>query len=154
MKKILFAASMLVAMVVIFGLPSLVVANHLSAPTGLACPLADTDADTVNDTIAADWDDLAGATKYSVNVIAGYDTDGDTVVDITDDFDFGTSDRTDGGDIGDSDLPIPLAALNQDVDADTDVDIPIDVDIRVKGLHSGQNQGRQNNPFSGLCDAV
>jgi hypothetical protein len=83
-----------------------------------------------------------------VNVSAGYDTDGDTVVDTTVDFDFGTSDRTDGAPISQSDLTVPLASLVLDVDGDLDLDAPVQVDVRVKTLHPGKNQGRQNSAFS------
>jgi len=123
-------------------------ADDLTAPTGLLCPV-------VAGVIDADWDDdLAGATKYSVNVVATYDTGvtGDSSDDTTVDFDFGTSDRTDGAPISQSDVDILLSAL--DVDFGAGLMSPYDVQVRVKGLHSGKGQGRQNNPFSAFCDAV
>jgi hypothetical protein len=125
--------------------PDTVLANHLAAPTGVVCPLTATDA-------LVDWDDLANATKYSVNVQASYDTDGDAVDDTFISYDFGTSDRTDGDPIITSDLDIPLSSLDALLDPDGDTVFtlfsPTNIDVRVKGLHSGNGQGKQNNPFS------
>jgi len=143
--RTLIAVLMTISMAL--GLPAAVMADHLTAPTGLVCTV-------VAGVIGADWDDLAGATKYSVNVVATYDTGvlGDPSDDTTVDFDFGTSDRTDGAPISQSDLDILLGAL--DVDFGAGLISPYDVQVRVKGLHSGKGQGRQSNPFSAFCDAV
>jgi hypothetical protein len=127
-------------------------ADHLEAPTGLTC-------DVVDDTIAADWDDVDGAVKYSVDVVAAYDTDGDGEPDETAEFSFGTSDRTDGGEIGDSDLTIPLEDLVVGVDTDGDgVDDtffePVAAELKVKALDPGKGKGRQNHPFSDPCIIV
>jgi len=84
-------------------------ADHLAAPANVSCSGDGTNLDV-------EWDDVTGATKYSVVVIAGYDTDGDTVVDTSVEFDFGTSDRTDGNPISDSDLTIPLSGLVVDAE--------------------------------------
>src|SRR2546428_96740 len=65
-------------------------AGPLPPPTGLVYPLVDSDGDGTNDTVAVKWDDIEGATKYSVKVSAGYDTDGDGAVDATADIDFST----------------------------------------------------------------
>ena len=102
---VLAAASLLAA-------STLVNAHHLPAPTGVGCPI-------VGDVIEAGWDDVAGATKYSVNVVATYDTGvaGDMTDDTTIDWDFGTGDRTDGNPISQSDLTIPLSALSFDFGA-------------------------------------
>ena len=81
-------AVVLMTMVVAFGPPAVVMADHLSAPTGLVYSLVDRDGHGTNDTIAAEWNAVNGATKYSVHVIAGYDTDGDGAVDATVEFDF------------------------------------------------------------------
>lgn len=122
------------------GFAGLANANHLTAPTGLVCPV-------VSGVIATDWGDLTGANKYSVNVVATYDTGiaGDPSDDTTVDFDF--SAHT-------SDLNIPLSALKKDfVDANgaiVSLD-PISYQLRVKGLHPGRDQSRQNNPFSAFC---
>ena len=141
-----------VALAFALGLPLPGHAGHLPAPTGLTCPVSSGD-------ILADWDDVPDATKYSVDVVAGYDTNGDSVVDVTLDFEFGTSDRTDGAPIGQSDLAIPLGALDTwfDTTGDGFADIllsPVSVDLRVKALHSGRNQGRQNAAFSAPCSAL
>lgn len=132
------------AAVGLFTLATSVNAHHLLAPTNVLCPL-------VGDVIQVNWDDVVGATKYSVNVVASYDTGivGDTTDDTSKDWDFGTGDRADGLPISQSDLFIPLSALNYDFG--TGLLAPIAVQLRVKGLHSGKNQERQNNLFSDLC---
>jgi hypothetical protein len=119
-------------------------ANHLLAPTNVFCPI-------VNDVIQANWDDVVDATKYSVNIVASYDTGvpGDTSDDTSKDWDFGTGDRTDGFPISQSDLTIPLSALVYDFGTGP---LPaVALQLRVKGLHSGKNQERQNNLFSDFC---
>lgn len=138
-KAAVFAAAGL------FGLANMANANHLTAPTNLVCPI-------VNSVIEADWDDLAGANKYSVNVVATYDTGvlGDATDDTTVDFDFGTGDRLDGFPASQSDLKIALSALIKDFG--TGPLAPVDLQLRVKGLHPGRDQGRQNNPFSAFCE--
>jgi len=123
-----------------FGFASVANANHLTAPTGLVCPIVDSAMET-------NWEDLAGANKYSVNVVATYDTGvvGDETDDTTVDFDF-------SADV--SQLSIPLNSLKRDfVDATgaiVSLD-PVGIQLRVKGLHPGRDQGRQDNPFSAFC---
>jgi hypothetical protein len=106
------------------------------APTGVTCDF--------NATPTIDWDDLAGALKYSVDVVAGYDTTDppDGTVDITVEFSFGT------GKSGLSELDLPFSALSQDFGSGPVA--PIDVDVQVKGLttQSGGSNKSQNNPFS------
>ncbi len=126
--------------------------THLPAPTAVTCPVRD-------GTILAAWAVVDGATKYSVDVVAGFDTSTppDGVVDATVDFDFGTSDRTDGAPISQPDLAIPLSALTSTftlADGTTVVLDPIAVSLRVKALHPGRGQGPQNNPFSGFCEVT
>lgn len=119
-------------------------ANHLAAPTNVLCPI-------VNDVIQANWDDVVDATKYSVNIVASYDTgiSGDITDDTSKDWDFGTGDRSDGFPISQSDLMIPLSALTYDFGTGP---LPaVALQLRVKGLHSGKNQERQNNLFSDFC---
>ena len=65
------------------------------------------------------------------------------------DLDFGTGDRIDGMPIGQSDLMIPLSELNYDFG--TGPQAAIAAQLRVKGLHSGKDQQRQNNLFSDFC---
>lgn len=119
----------------------MVSAHHLAAPANLLCPI-------VGDVIQANWDDVVDATKYSVNIVASYDTGipGDTTDDTSIDWDFGTGDRSDGFPISQSDLMIPLSALSYDFGAGP---LPaVAVQVRVKGLHPGKNQERQNSLFS------
>lgn len=116
-----------------------------------------------------DWSDVTGADKYSVDVtaMAVCDTgeedeyEDPILVEIEMSASFGTSDRLDGGDMGDSDLNIPIAdveALVADLDYYLDLLIlfdiiesagPIEVTAKVKALdpHAPGNK-RQNNPFS------
>ena len=105
----------------------------------------------VGNVIQVNWDDVAGATKYSVNVVATYDTGipGDMTDDTSKDWDFGTGDRMDGFPISQSDLMIPLSSLIHDFGTGP---LPADeVQLRVKGLHPGKNQEQQNNLFSSFC---
>ena len=129
----------------LFVTSTFVSAHHLAVPTNLFCPL-------VGVVIQANWDDVIDATKYSVNIIATYDTGitGDPTDDTSMDWDFGTGDRTDGS-INQSDLMIPLSALYHDFGTGAGLQPAIAAQVRVKGLHSGKNQERQNNPFSELC---
>ena len=144
MKKSLLRVGGLAA-AVLFGASAIVSANHLLAPTNVLCPI-------VGDVIQVNWDDVAEATKYSVNVVASYNTGlPDVTIDDTSvDWDFGTGDRTDGYPISQSDLIIPLSALNHDFGTGVLMG-PTAVQLRVKGLHSGKNQERQNNLFSDFC---
>jgi hypothetical protein len=143
MKKRLSKVAALAA-VGLFAASTSVNAHHLLAPTNVLCPI-------VGDVIQANWDDVADARKYSVNVVASYDTGivGDTSDDTSKDWDFGTGDRTDGFSMLQSDLMIPLSALNHDFG--TGVLAPIAVQLRVKGLHPGKTQQEQNNLFSDFC---
>ena len=143
MKKRLSKLTILAA-AGLFASSTLVSAHHLLAPTNVVCPI-------VGDVIQANWDDVLDATKYSVNVIATYDTgvSGDPSDDTSMDWDFGTGDRTDGLAMSQSDLMIPLSALVHDFG--TGPQSAVAAQLRVKGLHSGKDQQRQNNLFSELC---
>jgi hypothetical protein len=66
MKKKLSKLAILAA-AGLFATSTLVSAHHLLAPASVLCPV-------VGDVIQADWADVEEATKYSVNVIATYDT--------------------------------------------------------------------------------
>jgi len=128
---------------------TLVSAHHIAAPTNLVCPI-------VGDIIQANWDDVVAATKYSVNVVATYDTGitGDPTDDTSMDWDFGTGDRTDGLPIGQSDLMIPLSGLNHDFGTGAGPQSAVAAQLRVKGLHPGKSQHRQDNLFSDFCPAA
>ena len=149
MKRKSFGWNALLALASVIGIAGDARADHLAAPTNVTCGIVD-------DVIAVDWDDVAGAVKYSVNVVAAYDTDGDGEPDATAEFDFGTSDRTDGGLISDSDLTIPLEDLVIGVDTDGDgvpdtFFDPVAAMLRVKALDPGKGKGPQNHPFSDWC---
>ena len=145
MKK-QFSKITVIAAAGLFAASTLVSAHHLAAPTNVVCPI-------VGDVIQANWDDVVEATKYSVNVIATYDTgiSGEPTDDTTMDWDFGTGDRTDGLPMAQSDLMIPLSALVHDFNTGAGPQSAVAAQLRVKGLHSGKNQQRQNNMFSELC---
>lgn len=140
MKKVLFFASMLLLPLCTFA---------LDAPTSFTANL-----DMAAGVLYTDWEDVAGAVKYSVDVVVEYDTDGDGEADMSVDFSFGTSDRDDGGEMGDSDLEIPFdvtALIGVDVNGDTVSDTLIDALARVKALNPGKGNGSQNNPFSAFA---
>lgn len=129
------------------------------------------------DVFLLDWTDVEDpdAEKYSVDVTAvavcdtgEVDEYGDPIeVEIDMSASFGTSDRLDGGDMGDSDLNIPIAdveALVADLDYYLDLLIlfeiiesagPIEISAKVKALdpHVKPNK-RQNNPFSNSLPIV
>jgi hypothetical protein len=128
----------------LFGVSTWVGAHHLDAPINVTCPI-------VGDEIQVNWEDVMDATKYSVHVVATYDTGviGDPADDSSIDYDFGTGDRTDGFPMDQSDLIILLSALVYDFGEGP---LPANyAQLRVKGLHPGRNQDRQNNYFSDFC---
>ena len=108
------------------------------------------------DDVVFDWDDVVGAVKYSVNVAIDVTYDvgaGPQQIDV--ELSFGTSDRTDGGDMGDSNLTVAqsdivdavLSALaGQMITGVTD--LTLDATATVKALSPGKGAGRQNNPPS------
>jgi len=109
------------------------------------------------DYVCFNWDDVVRAVKYSVDVEVPVDTDGDDEPDMIVELSFGTSDRTDGGLMGDSDLCVPLADFAYDDDDDPltpDVQLSGDASAKVKALAPGKGKGRQNNPFSLWRDFV
>ena len=65
--------------------------------------------------------------------------------------DFGTGNRTDDLPMAQTDLMIPLSALVHDFDTGVGPQSAVAAQLRVKGLHSGKDQQRQNNMFSELC---
>jgi hypothetical protein len=129
----------------VFSLPLFAV-GLLPAPTDFAAPI-------VGDVIQTSWTAVPEAAKYSVNVVCEYDTDADGTADMSWDFDFGTGDRTDGLDMSEPSLEIPLADLVLGVDTDFD-EIPdtfyepLSAQARVKALAPGKGKGRQDNLFS------
>ena len=122
-------------------------AMALDAPTEFTCSIID-------ETVYFDWTDVADADKYSVDVEVPVDTSDplDGVADMIVELSFGTSDRTDGGDMGDSDLYVPLAEFVYDIDGDGVLDqLSGTATAKVKALNPGKGKGRQNNPFSTEC---
>jgi hypothetical protein len=119
----------------------------------LAAPLNFT-AIVSGDDVVFDWDPVVDATKYSVDIEAEVTVAalGEETVELS----FGTSDRTDGGDMSDSDLTVPIATILSEIAAELGVDeadiISFDATAKVKALNPGRGKGRQNNPFSNTAD--
>lgn len=110
-------------------------------PTNLACTADD-------DSVYFEWDAVDGATKYSVDVevlISGIWEEG-VIVKLS----FGTSDRTDGGLMGDPNLDVLFSEFLYDLDGDGILD-PVygDAKAKVKALNPPGKS--QNNPFSDPC---
>jgi hypothetical protein len=130
-------------------LPIVVTAAPLPAPTGLSVT-------PVDDSLYFDWDDVVGAVKYSLDIegiVTYYDEILLTNVTVEVGVSFGTSDRTDGGDMGDSDLTLAtddiVAAFAAELGVDVGDLVSIeDATAKVKALSPGNGQGRQDNPFS------
>ena len=116
----------------------------LPAPTGLTCA-------TDGDSVAFDWDDVIGATKYSVDIevlISGSWDEG-VIVKLS----YGTSDRTDGGLMGDSNLDVPFTEFLYDLNLDGILE-PVygEARAKVKALNPpSKGLKSQNNPFSDEC---
>ena len=128
--------------------------------------------DDSGDPILLTWDDVINATKYSVDVEGevtfAYVNESDVLIlDATLDVElsFGTSDRTDGRPMGDSDLDITLAELEAALilAIQEALELPpenlvavdgFDGEAKVKALNPGKNKGKQNNPFSDPADLV
>ena len=129
------------------------VALALDAPTGLSAVVG-------ADTVSLDWDDnVIEAVKYSVD-IEGMVTYWDAILlaeaTASVEVSFGTSDRTDGGVMGDSDLTIAIDDLAAAIAAELGIPagdvISLDGIAKVKALDPGKDKGRQNNPFSTPVD--
>ena len=125
--------------------PALVLA--LDAPTGLSAVVG-------VDAVSLEWDDnVIEAVKYSVDIegMVTYNllgAEATAFVEVS----FGTSDRTDGGEMGDSNLAIAIDDLAAAIAAELGV-LPEDVVsldgiAKVKALDPGKDKGRQNTPFS------
>ena len=141
MKKAILI-SFMVGIAVMLG--SSAMAQNLQAPANLGCSIVD-------QSVCFDWDDVTGAVKYSVDVEVPVDTDGDGVADMIVELSFGTSDRTDGGDMGDSDLCVPLDEFVY-IDGEGVLhQLSGTATAKVKALNPGKEKGRQNNPFSTKC---
>ena len=152
-------------------------AGSLGPPTLLSIVQTTATIDEVEDVDVyfLDWTDVAGADKYSVDVtaMAVADTglldedENPILIELEFSASFGTSNRLDGGDMGDSDLNIPVEDIEDLVDALQDyIDYligegyivsadPIEVSAKVKALDpSVKPTKRQNNPFSNSLPIV
>jgi len=85
---------------------------------------------------------LAGASKYSVDVVANYELGAPASGTMSADFDFGTPLTA---------IDIPLSSFPTDINGDTVLDTLVSLVLRVKGLAPpGKNPNHsQNNPFTG-----
>jgi hypothetical protein len=150
-------AKRICAMVAVLGLVMPVAAMaSLPAPENVTVDVNETAG-----TMFIDWNDVPGAVKYSVDiegVVTYWATilvDGNEVVveaNAPVEVSFGTSDRTDGGEMGDSDLTLTIEEIAAAIAAQLGVLpedlIQIDGLVKVKALAPGKGQGAQDNPFS------
>lgn len=123
--------------------------RHGKTPPALAAPVISAcGADDTNVTVT--WGAVDGATKYSVEFVAGYDLVGsDGCADSFLEFEYDATDPT---------LTVPLTDFDHNFCDDTTpcVASPVSITVRVKGLNppSGGPKGSgapQNNPFSAIC---
>ena len=128
----------LAAMALVMAATGTAKASHLLAPTGLTC-------DATVDPITLDWDDVVDAVKYSVDFELTQTVD---EVTTTIELSIGTSERTDGGLMGDSDLSVTYADLEAAAGVEAGALAGFDVDAKVKALDPGKGKGRQNHAFS------
>lgn len=120
----------------------------LDAPQNLTCQIVDNN-------VCFDWDDVAGATKYSIDVEIPVYTEEPEVPAMVIEFSFGTGDRTDGGLMGDSSLCVPISEFVYDTNGDGTLEQLSDEGTsKVKALAPGKMIGRQKNPFSDECTFV
>lgn len=124
-----------------------VIAAALPAPINLTVDVSPAE-------LALDWDDVQDAEKYSVDIegtVVYLDLE-DLEVEADIELSFGTSDRTDGGAMEDSDLTILTDVLADAIASELGISeddlVWLDAEAKVKALAPGKNKGRQNNPFS------
>ncbi len=124
-----------------------VIAAPLPAPENLTVDVSPTE-------LSLDWDDVEEAVKYSVDIegtVVYLDSE-DQEVEADIELSFGTSDRTDGGAMGDSDLTILIDDLADAIASELGISVDdlvwLEAEAKVKALAPGKNKGRQNNPFS------
>ena len=123
-RRLSFAPILAVTVLLGLGAVTVAQANHLAAPTNLTCSDASGDGD-----LDVHWDaSVAGATKQAIEFSATY------LSDPPQEFDIGLG-------TGTNDLEQLLTGLYSTPNGQA----PIDVDVKVKGLHPGKGQGRQNN---------
>jgi hypothetical protein len=84
-----------------------------------------------------------------VGIVASDDMDGDSVADTSLEFEIGTSEVYDEGEINRSDAAIALSSLAHDFGVGAIS--PIDVDMRVKAIHKGKKGGENTLPARVDC---
>jgi hypothetical protein len=137
MRKI-FLGILVMALAVMFASP----ATALGPPENL-------DVSVSGGFVTFSWDPVDGADKYSVDVIVGVDSDVDGVEDMTVQFSFGTSDRTDGYGMEEPFLSVPLDEFVFDINDDDILEqVAGSALAMVKALSPGKGKGRQNYRFS------
>lgn len=161
MRRMTIPSTVALAMALLLVLPGAV-----SAKNTIACPEAPQNVnclvDPTGDFIDASWDislcsglvadpPYPEAEKYSVSVDANYDTDDDGLEDMSYEFDFGTSDRTDGLPISEPNLAIPIADLVLTDPTTGATYSPLTAELKVKGLSHHTKKLRQNNTWSSNC---
>lgn len=136
-----------VMLILIMVLAVSVIAAPLLAPENLTVDVSPTE-------LALDWVDVEEAVKYSVDIegtVVYLDSE-DQEVEADIELSFGTSDRTDGGAMGDSDLTILIDDLADAIASELGISVDdlvwLEAEAKVKALAPGKNKGRQNNPFS------
>jgi hypothetical protein len=109
-------------------------------------------------TLDFDWDDVVDADKYSVDIEGTVIYLDSNLQEVEADIElsFGTSDRTDGGAMEDSDLTILIDDLADAIALELGISeddlFGLEAEAKVKALSPGKNKGRQNNPFSTPVD--
>jgi hypothetical protein len=137
MRKI-FLGILVMALAVMFASP----ATALGPPENLNVSVS-------ADFVTFSWDPVDGADKYSVDVIVGVDSDDDGSEDMTVQFSFGTSDRTDGSGMEEPFLSVPLEEFAFDINNDDILEqVSGTASAMVKALSPGKGKGRQDYPFS------
>lgn len=133
MNKVRLVLAILTAVVLVSSSPGGSLANHLLAPESVACGQSEAN-------LVVTWNSVDGADKYSVDVIVTY-VGSTSLAETTQELSFPapTSPLT---------IDEFASALEADVDFDGTNDQIVMIDVKVKGLHPGMGQGRQNNLFS------
>lgn len=133
MQKLFVCAAALVAIALATGgaaagpLPALT-----TAPTNFTCSFVD-------GSVECEWEAVADAAKYSVDVVANYSL-ADGITTTSADFDFGTTLTS---------ITIPLDAFPTDINQDTFTDALTSLVLRVKALNPpGKKDYNQATPFS------
>jgi len=136
-------SSLLICVIAILTL-GVATALALDAPQNLTVAV-------VGDDLACSWDAVDGADKYSVDVeaVVTLDLGGGVTEEVEVELSYGTSDRTDGEDMDDPNLTVPLLdGVTSQLGVLAEEVVSIDGTVRVKALNPGNGRGRQNHDFS------